>query len=119
LMRGDQMAAVLWFEQETANLRAALKWAREHERGLELRLVAALVHFWNLRGHWSEADHWLEDALSVPEPAWARAKALQEAALMARLRQDFPHAGELAREGLALHRAHGDRSGAARCLNTL
>jgi predicted ATPase/class 3 adenylate cyclase len=119
LFRGDQTLAVMWFEQETANLRAALEWAEAHDEGLELRLVAAVVHFWNLRGHWSEADRWIDRTLGVAEPAPARARLLQEAALLARLRRDFPQARALAQQSLQLHQRLGDSSGAARCLNTL
>jgi len=57
-----------WLERlewEHDNLRAALSWALERsEAELGLGLAAALARFWELRGHLSEGQEWLERALS-------------------------------------------------------
>ena len=120
LLAGDQTASVRWFAEEAGNVGTALEWALREDETLEVRLVAALAHFWILRGEWSTARRWLDHALDrAAEPAGARAKALQEAALLARLQHDLPRARALAEQGLILCKRAEDWSGAARCLITL
>ena len=121
LFSGDQARAMGWFSQELDNLRAALEWSLQGEPEVELRLVAAVAHFWIVGGYWAEAHRWLDHALAarLRAPAGARAMALQESSLLARLEQDFARMQSLAEEGLALCKEQGDRSGAARCLISL
>lgn len=55
-------------EQEQANLRAALRWAADHqEAALGLRLSVALAQFWHKRGYWTEGRQWLETFLKMSE----------------------------------------------------
>jgi predicted ATPase/class 3 adenylate cyclase len=120
LFSGDQTSAMAWFSGEIDNVRAALDWSLQQDPAVELRLTAAVAHFWLLRGHWTEAGQRLEHALAAArEPPAARTRVLQEAALLARIQRDLPRSQALAEEGLVLCRKHGDRSGAARCLNSL
>jgi predicted ATPase/DNA-binding CsgD family transcriptional regulator len=109
-------------EREHDNLRAALGRALEcDEVALGLRLAAALGHFWEVRGHLSEGQGWLERALSRwPEaPAPARAEALSVAGNLAYLRGEYERAATLHEEDLSLRRALGDRRGVALSLHNL
>ncbi|MFA0778479.1 MAG: hypothetical protein PVTTEEND_002193 [Candidatus Fervidibacter sp.] len=47
-------------EAEGDNLRAALKWAIEHDLPTALRLLRALSPFWRLQGAWQEAYAWAQ-----------------------------------------------------------
>jgi predicted ATPase/DNA-binding SARP family transcriptional activator len=102
-------------EAEHDNFRAGLDRLEalgESERCL--RLAGALWRFWYLRGHLAEGRHRLESALLAGErPTAARAKSLNGAAVMAVNTGDSATAKLRAEEGLALHRALGDRWGAA------
>jgi predicted ATPase/DNA-binding SARP family transcriptional activator len=120
LLGGNQAAAVRWFSEELDEIRAALDWSARTDEGLELRLTAATGHFWIIRGYFEEGRQRLEHALAATsEPTEARATALHEAALLARIQLDFARAQALAEEGVALSRQHGDQSGVARSLNAL
>ena len=50
-------------EHERDNLRASLAWAQEADVELGLRLGAALVNFWDIRGPIGEAREWLATLL--------------------------------------------------------
>src|SRR6266566_5738223 len=64
-------------EADHDDLRAALQWARAHDRGRWVRLALALPWFWLVRGHLSEARDWLQGVLAVPSLTRAeRARAL-------------------------------------------
>lgn len=53
-------------EREHANLLKALEWACAHEQvDLALRLSEALWLFWQIRGDFRQACHWLERALAL------------------------------------------------------
>ncbi len=53
-------------EREHANLLKALEWACAHEQvDLALRLSEALWLFWQIRGDFRQARHWLERALAL------------------------------------------------------
>ena len=79
-----------------------------------LRLAGALWRFWYLRGHLAEGRRRVESALLADErPTAARAKALNGAAVMAINTGDSATAKLRAEEGVALHRALGDRWGTA------
>jgi predicted ATPase/class 3 adenylate cyclase len=71
---GDQSAAVARLDADYPNLRAAIGWARDSEKGeLLLRLGTALWPFWSTRGYVAEGRKALEDALELagrrPAPA--------------------------------------------------
>lgn len=111
------------FEEEHANLRAALEWSRSRaEDGhLLLRMTAALSEFWFERGHWSEGQRWIEVALGMTElPASSsRIDTLVGASELARWQGRYPEAIAWAEEGLALALERGDRRAAARSLMAL
>ncbi len=118
----------LWLarlEQEHANVRAALTWAREQgERVLALRLAGALGRFWLVRAHLSEGRRWLEGLLALPRPeavvsAVARAKALQGVAELAYRQGDYAESRACGEASLQVYRAAGDRAGMATTLNNL
>jgi tetratricopeptide (TPR) repeat protein len=108
-------------EAEHDNLRAALSWAGERSASdLGLRLVGALLRFWETRGFISEGRRWLEGALAGGggSPA-ARVRALNGAGAMAYHQSEYSRAAALHEEALALRRALGDRLGIADSLNNL
>ena len=123
----EQATWLARLETEHDNLRAALRWMREHDEiALGLRLAGALAPFWYVRGHLSEGRGWLEGLLGAArdleidgEVRAARAKALYGAGLLAGAQSD--HARAIARyeESLALFRALGDRRGIADALSNL
>jgi predicted ATPase/DNA-binding SARP family transcriptional activator len=120
LLSGNQASAVGWFSEELDDIRVALDWSTSSDAQLELGLAAATAHFWILRGHLEEGRQRLEHALAMTSEATAaRATALHEAALLARIQLDFTRAQALAEEGVALSRRLGDESGVSRSLNAL
>ena len=74
-------------EAEHNNLRAALRWALEHEPLTALRLGSAIWRFWYARGHLTEGSRWLEEALlktaGHDAPVVVRAEALTGAGVLA------------------------------------
>jgi predicted ATPase/DNA-binding CsgD family transcriptional regulator len=56
-------------ERDQGNVRAALEWARQEDRVLELRLSVALAPFWEIRGHQREGLRRLGEALEHNEAA--------------------------------------------------
>jgi predicted ATPase/DNA-binding CsgD family transcriptional regulator len=77
-LRGaEQMQWFEHLERDFDNLRAALRWAQDHDPETARRLGAALWRFWDTRGYRSEGRRWLEamcvDAkLQTPTPALAK-----------------------------------------------
>jgi predicted ATPase/DNA-binding CsgD family transcriptional regulator len=117
-----QVAWLDRLEREHDNLRAALGWALERDEAeLGLRLAAALWRFWELRGHLSEGEDWLERALvRWPEaPAPARARVLNSAGNLAHKRGRFEHAEARYDEALTLWRVLEDRRNIAVSLHNL
>jgi len=119
----DSPKQALWLErleQEHDNLRAALQWLLEQggagpSREKALRLGAALMGFWDVRGHRSEGWSFLERALaaSAGVAASVRAKALRAAARLDISGGDHDRGKALCEESLALCREFGDKQGAA------
>jgi predicted ATPase/transcriptional regulator with XRE-family HTH domain/tetratricopeptide (TPR) repeat protein len=106
-------------EDDHDNLRAALRWAREHrEMQVGLRLAVALGQFWELRGYLSEGGRWLAELLAVAEHGAPelRAAALKVAGSRA-FASDFASAAELTEQSLALYRELADERGAAEALH--
>jgi predicted ATPase/DNA-binding CsgD family transcriptional regulator len=122
-LTGPQQGAWLErLEREHDNLRAALGWALERDEAeLGLRFAGALGRFWEVHGHLSEGQGWLEKALSrwTGAPAAMRGKALNAAGNLAYIRCDYQLAAVLHEESLALQRASGDRWGVAVSLHNL
>jgi predicted ATPase/DNA-binding XRE family transcriptional regulator len=99
-------------EREHGNLRAALAWAAGADRGVMLRLAAALWRFWSYAGHLTEGRRWLGEALDPPGPqdAAVRARALAAAALLAVEQKAFDEATPGCARAVAFAREHGDRA---------
>jgi non-specific serine/threonine protein kinase len=109
---GPEQAAWLdRLEAEHANVRAALSWSRdsgEPEPGL--RLAAALLRFWDLRGHISEGRVWFADLLELPSSPGqnaARATALNTAGFLAFTQNDYATLYKLQSQALVLGRQLG------------
>jgi predicted ATPase/DNA-binding SARP family transcriptional activator len=112
------------------DLRAALAWwTRQPVPSVAgeqaVRLAAALCRFWYQRGYWTEGRRWLAKALEcgvshvAPEFQQARAAALAEAGLLARLQGDNATARSLGEASLALYEAIGDRVATAWALSNM
>jgi predicted ATPase/DNA-binding SARP family transcriptional activator/DNA-binding CsgD family transcriptional regulator len=106
---------------EHGNLSAALSWvldAGEHAE-MGLRMAAALGRFWDAYSP-AEGRRWLEKGLASSDaaPASVRAKALNEAGLIAVYEGD-PKGMVLLEESLALYKKLGDRSGMASAMSSL
>jgi len=115
-------------EAEVDNLRAALTFSQagggSQQAEAGLRLAVALPRFWSSRGHWREAQAWLEAALAqrrVPERSLTRAEALRAAAAMVVEAADVARARAEAAESVEIFRAAGapGRRGLAYALITL
>jgi non-specific serine/threonine protein kinase len=93
-------------EAEHDNLRAALGWSLEQQEAeMAAQIGAAIRLFWLLRGYMSEGRRWLERALAgFSEKNAVRAKALNVAAILASLQDDYTTARTLVEESLELSR---------------
>jgi predicted ATPase/class 3 adenylate cyclase len=118
LLGGSEQAN--WFDRvelELDNLRTALAWSLgEGDATVALRISTALTRFWEVRGHWTEALRWFEQALERASgaPNHLRAPALVSASFMAFYRGSLDVARSFAEEGLAAAREAGDDVSEAR-----
>jgi predicted ATPase len=107
LKGGPKQAAWLdRLEQERGNLRASLAWAEHADPELGLRLSAALVGFWQVRGPIGEARAWLATLLDRAggESLELRARVLPWAADCALLQGDYEEAARLGEASLRVAR---------------
>jgi len=120
----DQGAWLDRLEAELDNIRAALAVSRLVPEGYEgvrpeeqihqtaeasLRLFAALLRFWLIRGHLGEGRQWLTGLLATTSTrSAARASAMCVGATLAFWQGDYPAAHTLGEESLALARDVGD-----------
>jgi len=92
-------------EADKDNFRAALAYALATDAATPaLRLAAALMRFWDIRGYFVEGRRWLLDALALPggPPPHVRGRALAQAAVLS-LRQGLhAEARALVEEAVAL-----------------
>ena len=106
-------------EEEHDNFRAALSWARDHDRAdLVLALGGALSWFWEAKGHFREGLDWLTWALAR-EPHGSdelRARALRSAGMLSWLEGGVAQAVPLVEESMALFRRAGNEEEAAGCV---
>ncbi|HKA26306.1 MAG TPA: tetratricopeptide repeat protein, partial [Gaiellaceae bacterium] len=106
LMGADQKR---WLDELAAdheNLRAAFASGGEASDHDDLRLSAAIGHFWLVRGRLSEGGTWLDEALErgASAPDDLRAKALCARGKLACFAGDLDRATEVAQEALAVSR---------------
>jgi tetratricopeptide (TPR) repeat protein len=109
---------------ESANVRAALEWARrQQETGLGLRLLVASGRTWYIHGMAGELGWWFEELLAEDTTAEGRAAspALRVQVLygLARFALDqgqYARMEQLARESLALAERLGERQGRGNAL---
>ena len=104
-------------ETEHDNVRGALGWLVQSHNPADVataqRLAGALVNFWHVHSHFSEARAWADRALSAGGHGPPRAKALRGAAWFAWTQDDFDHAQTCNDEALSIWEASGDVSGIA------
>ncbi len=74
-----------------------------------------------MRGHFSEAQRWMEHVLAhhPPEPSLARAQALFTASVLAYAQADYARAARLAEACVGQYRALGDAAGMAMGISTV
>jgi non-specific serine/threonine protein kinase len=120
-MEARQTSVFDRLEAEHENVRAALGWSLEHQDAeTAAQIGAAIFRFWLLRGYLSEGRRWLERALSgFSEKNAVRAKALNVAAILASLQDDYKTASMLAEESLELGRELAERKQTGYALYTL
>ena len=108
-------------EEEHDNLRAALRWATEHDPDSALRLAGAVWRLWLVHGHLTEGRRWLEATLEKASrhATRARAQALVGAGGMAWNMGDLEAALKFNEEALGVSREAGEKQLTARALNGL
>lgn len=120
----DTAAWLARLDQEHDNLRAALRWAHEHDHGATLlRMAAALWPFWQQQGHLTEGRGWLQAALDVTDDdvgveGPVRIHALVGAARLAIGQAAHDEAASYCAAAVALAGAHGLPADLAAALNT-
>jgi predicted ATPase/class 3 adenylate cyclase len=110
------------YEREHDNFRAAIAWAIEHDPGdLGLRVPESLWRFWEIRGHYTEARRWLEQALASASaaPPKLRALALDGLGNIAWRQGDLVTATRALEESLEIWRATGERRSVGGTLSNL
>ncbi len=118
-----QAGALAHLKQEIDNLRAALRWLRDHdELEQSLQLAGALWRFWLRQGALSEGRDWLERLLARAEqggaaPTLAHARASYGAGVLAAEQGDYARAIALAGQCTRLAEQLGDQQLQARALN--
>lgn len=98
-------------ERESANMRAALLWAVEHQESeVALRLGGALFRFWEARRYLREGKSFLDRALASSQsiPAHGRAKALYTTGFLTTFQRGIERVVLLGREAGIEHRDLGD-----------
>ncbi len=113
-LRGPEQGTALdRLEVEHDNIRAALTWSRDTERGdLALRLIAAVWLFWYVRGYGVEGLRAATDLLAqfdLPYPSTG--EVLFGAAMLAWQRRDLHTAERLAAEAFTLYELSDDDGG--------
>ncbi|MGH9223694.1 MAG: ATP-binding protein, partial [Acidimicrobiales bacterium] len=108
-------------DTEHDNIRVAHDWAATSGQAeLGLRLAAALVRYWEIRGHLREGRARLARWTDVPlGDAALRAKALNAAAVLAQRQHDLDAARASYEESLVIRRTLEDRVGASVALHGL
>jgi predicted ATPase/class 3 adenylate cyclase len=108
-------------ERERDNFRASLTWAQEADVGLGLRLSAALVVFWDIRGPIGEARAWISTLLerAGTDTLDLQAKVLPWAGDYALVQGDHEEAQTFGEKSLGVARQLGDPMAIGRALHDL
>jgi predicted ATPase/class 3 adenylate cyclase len=115
---GDHPTVLARMDDEYANVREAIAWARETRDGeLLLRLATALWGFWSTRGYVAEGQRALEDALDLG--AHRPARALLGLCTLRAMSGSGEHALEEAEEALRAAEELGDDFSLAQAWNLL
>ena len=121
LYGAEQAAWLDRLEMEYNNLRAALAWSIDRAIDVGLRLAGTLGRFWHVRAKHSEGRDWLAKALAKSKGYGTdvdsfRAKALNQAGILAYFQDDITTAYALQEESVALSRELGDKRDLAQAL---
>lgn len=136
LLGEAQLAWLTRLETEHDNLRAALAWTAAQGKGDAYpRLATSLIHFWWIRGHYSEGRQWLGDALTqlgAPQRDAAhfdaaqfdamsplRSRTLDGLGVLAWVQGDYDAAQRSYEASLALSRETGNEASVASSLGNL
>jgi tetratricopeptide (TPR) repeat protein len=114
LFEAEQATWLERLEAEHDNLRAALAWCSNNDVEAGLRLAAALLQLWFVRGYIREGREWMENLLrraeSVPlakgqsAPSSVMAKAICRAGFLAWYADDYEQADVLCERSLKIYR---------------
>ena len=107
----EQVGRLARLERESANLRAALLWAVEHQESeMALRLGGALFRFWEARRYLREGRTFLERALASSQsmPAHGQAKVLYTTGFMTTFQRGIERVVLLGRDAGVMQRDLGD-----------
>lgn len=115
----EQQRWLTRLEAEHENVVAALAWLRANPDGDALgRLATGLIHFWWIRGHYTEGRHWLAAALEGTTGV-VRSRALDGLGILAWLQGDYDEARVRYEESMELSRASRDDDRIASALGNL
>jgi predicted ATPase/DNA-binding SARP family transcriptional activator/uncharacterized protein HemY len=103
-----------WFGQlveELDNLRLALDFLQVSNSVLALRLAAALGYFWEIRGHYFEGYHYLDELLRMTkDTGYIGTKAMLKAGNLAWKQGNHERAYELFEQSLVLAKSQADKT---------
>lgn len=126
LMGPDQGTWRARLDLDYDNIRAVLRWLQERDAVEDaLRLTAALWRYWQLNGAATEGRVWLESFLNrdrdlgFQATSAMRTRALNGAARLAYIQNDYDKVAAYGAEVIALCTRSGDRQPMADVLNTL
>lgn len=103
-------------DREHDNLRAALEWSlTSADTDIALRLVVALIWFWDTRAYFREGRDWLGRAIAASQTTGSalHAHALIAAGHLAWHQSDYREGQQLIEDGLVLFTELGEKAGIA------
>ena len=119
-LRGPDPGWYSRLDQEHDNLRKALGWAlgSDDQQEAAAGLAVALREFWQVRGHWREAQRWLDLSLEKAEhlPTNVRGRLDHAAGVISAMRRDYRRAFPHLEAALVAFRNTGDPNDTANAL---
>ncbi len=119
-LRGPDPGWYRRLDRELDNLRKAMGWAlgSGDQQSVAARLAIALREFWQVRGHWREAQRWLDLCLEEADhlPLIQRAKLNHAAGVISAMRRDYGRAFPHLEAALQAFRGSEDPGGTADAL---